>query len=214
MQKNIWLIGAGLLVTGCLARYVTTQLPGENYLPRRDRSDSEILEEKMHRMSDGSMMQNNTATSSSMHHMDTTITSERDFLAEMIPHHQEAVDAAKQVLARGGTTPEIKSLVTNIISAQEKEITEMRSWYQLWYGTEYQPSGTYRPMMRDLSSYSDTLLDTVFLEDMIPHHMGAIMMARNVQLYLEHVEVETLTSNIVTSQSQEIELMQNLLKTI
>lgn len=214
MQKNIWLIGAGLLVTGCLAGYVTTQLSGENYSPRQDQDSSESSEEKMHRMSDGSMMQNNTATSSGVHHMDMTITSERDFLVEMIPHHQEAVDAAKQVLARGGTTPEIKSLVTNIISAQEKEIAAMKSWYQLWYGTEYQPSGTYRPMMRDLSSYSDTLLDTVFLEDMIPHHMGAIMMARDVQLYLEHVEVETLTSNIVTSQSQEIELMQNLLKTI
>jgi uncharacterized protein (DUF305 family) len=66
--------------------------------------------------------------------------------------------------------------------------------------------------MRDLSKLSGAELDKAFLEDMIPHHMGAIMMAHSVQGYIEHDEMKTLTRNIVDSQSTEIGKMQSMLK--
>jgi uncharacterized protein (DUF305 family) len=133
--------------------------------------------------------------------------SEKEFIAEMIPHHQEAVDTAREVLARGATTPEIKTLLENIVTAQEKEIADMKTWYQTWYGTPYTPSGTYHQMMRDLSKLSGAEIDKAFLEDMIMHHMMAIMMAHSVEGYIEHTEVRTLVQNIITSQSKEIQQM-------
>lgn len=142
------------------------------------------------------------------------VTSERAFIEHMIPHHQEAIDTANEVLARGGTTPEIRELMQNIIEAQTAEIESMRAWYESWYGTPYQPMGTYTPMMRELDGLSGAELDRVFLEDMIMHHMGAIMMARSVQPYIEHQEIADLTQAIVTTQSAEIVQMRQLLQVI
>jgi uncharacterized protein (DUF305 family) len=169
----------------------------------------------MHRMSDGTLMNNtpNTGMGGMMGNMDhgmMMVSSEKEFITEMIPHHQEAVDTAKEVLARGATTPEIKSLMENIVSAQEKEIADMKTWYEAWYGTPYQPSGNYKPMMRDLEGLNGKEIDKVFLEDMVMHHMGAIMMAHSVQAYIEHDEIKILTKAIIDSQSAEIELMRRL----
>ena len=139
------------------------------------------------------------------------VKSEREFLEGMIPHHQEAIDTAKEVLARGGSTPEIKKLAEDIVVAQEKEITLMKDWYQSWYGETYVANPeAYEPMMRDLSKLSGASLDKVFLEDMVMHHMGAVMMAESVQPYIEHQEMTNLTKAIVETQTKEIQLMQRL----
>ena len=145
-----------------------------------------------------------------MNHM--VVASEREFIEGMIPHHQEAVDTAKEVIARGGTTPEVKQLVENIVTAQEKEITEMKTWYESWYGEVYSDTGAYVPMMRELAQLSGAELDRVFLEGMIGHHVGAIMMARSVQPYVEHDEIMALTQAIESTQSAEITQMRRILQ--
>ena len=64
-------------------------------------------------------------------HQDMAITftgnADVDFVKEMIPHHQGAVDMAKTVLAFG-KDPEVKKVAEGIISAQEAEITWMKEW--------------------------------------------------------------------------------------
>jgi|GEM_PF-361859 len=149
-----------------------------------------------------------------MHDMHMMVASEREFLQEMIPHHEEAVATAKEVVARGGSTPDIKTLAENIITAQEKEITDMKTWFKNWYGTDYVADGKYQPMMRPLTDLSGAALDKVFLTDMIIHHRGALMMANSVSSHIEHPEMTTLVGNIKTTQSAEITEMQNLLKTL
>lgn len=139
------------------------------------------------------------------------VASEREFIEHMIPHHEEAVTTAKEVLARGATTPAIKSLVEGIVTAQEKEIADMKSWYKNWYGEDYTDKKTYVPMMRDLSKLSGADLDTAFLDDMIMHHMGAVMMAKSVVPHIEHVEITTLSQTIISSQTAEIDTMRSLL---
>ena len=145
------------------------------------------------------------------HMMGMAVASEKDFLEGMIPHHQEAVDTAKEVIERGGSTPEIKALVEGIVVAQEKEIADMKTWYGAWYGAPYVDNGKYEPMMRELENLSGAALDKAFLEDMIMHHMGAIMMARSVAPYVEHDEIKNLTQAIVTTQSEEILEMRRML---
>ena len=53
------------------------------------------------------------------------------FLQEMIPHHQMAVMMA-QMLLSGTNRPEMKQLGQDIITAQEAEIEQMRSWLAEW----------------------------------------------------------------------------------
>ena len=146
------------------------------------------------------------------HMMAMMVTSERAFIEGMIPHHQEAVDTAREVIERGATTPAIEALVQDIVVAQEKEIADMKAWYEAWYGEPYVDTGTYMPMMRELRDLSGAELDRAFLEDMIGHHMGAIMMAQSVQPYIEHDEVATLTEAIVRTQSKEIADMRVMLR--
>ncbi len=162
-------------------------------------------------------MDMNDTTMDGMHAMHGTgmmVETEREFITAMIPHHEEAVATAKEVVARGGSTPEIKALAEGIIMAQEAEIVDMKDWYQTWYGVAYESSGTYVPMMRPLTALSGTELDRVFLTDMIMHHMGAIMMAESVQSHIEHQEMTDLTAAIKTTQTAEIVTMKSLLVTL
>jgi len=178
----------------------------------------------MHQMPDGTMMGDSMSMSDindnmpmgNMAGMDMDmmmVQSEREFITGMIPHHQEAVDTAKEVIERGGSTPEIKTLAEDIVVAQEKEIALMKQWYQDWYGVAYEAqSEDYEPMMRELAGLSGAELDKRFLEDMIMHHRGAIMMARSVQPYIEHQEITDLAEAIITTQADEITLMRRLIE--
>lgn len=54
------------------------------------------------------------------------------FLAEMIVHHQGAIDMAR--LAQSNAKhQEIKTLADNIITAQINEIAQMKLWLKAWY---------------------------------------------------------------------------------
>ena len=58
---------------------------------------------------------------------------DKEFIEQMISHHQMAIMMA-QMLSRGTKRPEMKQLAENIISAQTKEVNQMRKWYRDWYG--------------------------------------------------------------------------------
>jgi len=219
-QSIVVIIGLAVLVVGAIAYSFSNTTPTDKSMGMNMGTQDDVPA-GMHRMPDGSLMGNPTSSTSKpdssmgmmggMDHSMMMVKSEREFLEGMIPHHQEAVDTAKEVIARGGSTPEIKKLAEDIVVAQEKEITMMKSWYQSWYGEAYEAKAdAYTPMMRDLSKLSGAALDKVFLEDMIMHHMGAIMMAQSVQSYIEHTEMAVLTGDIIRTQSFEIELMRRL----
>jgi uncharacterized protein (DUF305 family) len=203
-NQNILIVVIALLIGGI----------GGYSIAGKDNEVSENIPMGMHRMPDGTLMGNASSgnTNQMDHMMAMMVSSEQEFIEEMIPHHQEAVDTAKEVIARGGTTPAIKQLVENIVVAQEAEIAKMKQWYKDWYGKLYTDNGEYAPMMRELKNLSGAELDRVFLEDMIGHHMGAIMMARSVQPYVEHDEIAELTQAIVSTQSAEIAQMRQMLR--
>lgn len=56
---------------------------------------------------------------------------DKAFITSMIAHHEGAVKMA-QLSATNAKREEIKNLSKNIISAQEKEISEMKQWQTDW----------------------------------------------------------------------------------
>jgi uncharacterized protein (DUF305 family) len=57
---------------------------------------------------------------------------DREFLAQMIPHHQMAIMMSTMVLNRA-TKPEIRNLAQFMIDSQSSEIKQMQQWFEDWY---------------------------------------------------------------------------------
>lgn len=182
-----------------------------------------------HGMMDDNMMGNHSSQqstagtvdkNSSDYKMYNQLTGEdydRMFLANMIAHHQGAVDMANLALT-SAKHQEIKDMANNIISAQTKEIGDMQSWQTAWgypasSGSMMEDHSS-MGMMNDMAGMTDKLkgltgdaFDKAFLSSMIEHHQSAINMAYPGQTNAKHDEVKTLTKAIVDAQSKEITQM-------
>jgi uncharacterized protein (DUF305 family) len=134
---------------------------------------------------------------------------EAAFLAEMVAHHREAVTAARE-LARSDR-PEMRQLGEDVVRTQTAQVEQMSAWLADWYPDQSLDVG-YEPMMRDLTGLSGDRLDRAFLEDMVPHHMAAVMMSQHLLLRgSEHEEVAVLARDVRDEQHAEILVMRRWL---
>jgi uncharacterized protein (DUF305 family) len=147
------------------------------------------------------------------------------FIDAMIPHHQGAINMAKQVV-QNSTRPELKNLAEEIIKAQEKEIAQMQEWRKKWYPDAKEAIAYHAAMGHSMpmsSQQMDSMMMTVdlgvadsgfdqrFIKAMIPHHEGALIMAKDAQIKSKRSEIQQLAQAILTSQEAEIKLMQQWL---
>lgn len=144
------------------------------------------------------------------------------FVDAMIPHHQGAVEMAQEVLEKS-QRPEMKKLAEDIIAAQNREIEQMKQWRKAWYPKadskpmawhaqmghmmEMSPEQIQAMMMKGDLGAGDAEFDLRFLNAMIPHHEGALVMATDVQSKSKRPEMKQLAQEILSSQQKEIEQM-------
>ncbi|MEJ0002121.1 MAG: DUF305 domain-containing protein [bacterium] len=94
----------------------------------------------VHTMPDGTVMSNEleTGIDHAMESMSAGLRGktgnafDKEFLSEMIVHHQGAVDMAQMVL-KTSKRPELLELARDIISAQTGEIKMMQEWQKAWF---------------------------------------------------------------------------------
>lgn len=131
------------------------------------------------------------------------VDSEAAFIAGMIPHHQEAVDVAREVLERGERA-EVRAFAAAIVATQQDEIDQLAAWLTAWHPLA--PAATYAPMMRALVGLTPAEVDLVFVADMIRHHEMAIEMAERVLAAdpAPRPEVAVLAHEVVRVQTEEI----------
>jgi uncharacterized protein (DUF305 family) len=144
------------------------------------------------------------------------------FLDSMIPHHQGALVMSKEVLKKS-KRPELIKLAKSIISEQQKEIIQMQQWRKQWYpkalatptmwhaemNHEMPMTAAYKEMMQMNVSLgnADATFDKRFLDAMIPHHEGAVTMAKDALTKSQRPELQKYAKSILTSQQQEIDTM-------
>jgi uncharacterized protein (DUF305 family) len=160
-------------------------------------------------------------------------TFDQRFIDMMVPHHLAAVEMAK-IAADRGEHPEIKALATEIISAQETEIAQMRAWRKDWFGSDQTPPMDSVPMLPGREMEGDSMggmemggtmdmttdveilrsaqpFDKAFLEAMIPHHESAITAAKLAQQSATQAEIKDLAAAIIGAQEAEIAQMRGWL---
>jgi uncharacterized protein (DUF305 family) len=137
------------------------------------------------------------------------------FLDTMIAHHRGAVDMAGPCAAKAQHS-EVKTLCSNIISSQEKEIAEMKAWRDKWFpgaapALNMEMAGMSGSMMgmdmKKLGSLSGNDFDLEFIREMIPHHEGAVTMAKEALQKSTKGEIKTLANAIIKAQEAEIKQM-------
>ncbi|WP_408648910.1 DUF305 domain-containing protein [Tumidithrix elongata] len=150
------------------------------------------------------------------------------FIDAMIPHHQGAIEMAKVVLQKSNR-PEVKKLAEAIIQAQEKEIAQLQQWRKQWYPNLSEQAMMWdskiNKMMPMTSEYKQVMMmdmdlgsanaefDLRFMNAMIPHHEGALLMAKEAQTKTKRPEMQNLAKNILSSQQAEIDEMKQWRKT-
>ena len=145
---------------------------------------------------------------------------DQHFIEQMIPHHDGAIAMANLALEKA-SHPEIKTLAQAILKAQSTENQEMRSWYQDWFGKNVPTNGNiatggmmsqggmHMGSIQDIDALQNASnFDKEFIEQMIPHHQMAIMMARMLEYGTNRPEMLQLAKNIQSSQAEEIRQMQ------
>lgn len=144
---------------------------------------------------------------------------DKQFIEQMIPHHEDAITMAKLALEKSQRS-EIKELANTIIKTQSDEISNMREWYKDWYGTDVPKNamgnngmGMRDGMMNnsmDSKSLADaTDFDKEFLTQMTMHHKMAVMMVQMMLSNTNRPEMEQLGKDIIATQTKEINQMQS-----
>ncbi len=144
-----------------------------------------------------------------------------NFIVQIIPHHQAAVEMSRNIL-RYTTNIPLQEIALQIISEQTKGIETMRGIAGCCIrlcNTE-QEVGVYQKKtdqimqtmfscMQNACSSND--INGNFMREMIPHHRGAIEMAENALKHRICPELKPVLEGIIATQRRGIREMQQLL---
>lgn len=134
------------------------------------------------------------------------------FATEMIGHHEMAVDMGKTAQERA-THEQVKTLAKAIVTTQTAEIAQLKKARERMAGAGVTPkdlgmSRSEMGMTGDMPMLEQSKeFDRTFLAMMVPHHEGAIRMARVELAQGQDPEMRALAKQIVAAQSKEIDEM-------
>ncbi len=144
---------------------------------------------------------------------------DRAFIDAMVPHHEAAIEMARDAFDAGLTQPELINIADNIIATQQSEIDQMLEWREQWFGSKEPGSEESALETLGVSAAEAGMehgamdfsmaenVDQAFAEMMIDHHEGAIRMARLAEERAGHDEIKELAEDIIAAQQSEIEIM-------
>lgn len=149
------------------------------------------------------------------------------FARDMMRHHAQAVDMA--TLLRDRTDdPEMRQLALDIMLTQQAQIGQMQGWLTVWNlpiastdpamawmgmpAGDSMPGMATREQINQLAGLKGVAADGLFLQLMIPHHRGGVIMGQGALERAQQPQVRRLAQSIVDAQTSEIAYMQDLLR--
>jgi uncharacterized protein (DUF305 family) len=149
---------------------------------------------------------------------------DRAFIDAMIPHHEDAIEMAKEAKKAGLSEPDLIKIADDIIATQQAETDQMLEWREQWFGSKDRESEDAALEVLGLSpaeagmEHSSTDLATAadvnhaFGGMMIGHHTGAIRMAELAKEKADHDELKTFAGDIIAAQQREIDTIEAYFK--
>ena len=166
-------------------------------------------------MSTDSIGTNATSSESSFNDADVM------FAQMMIPHHEQAIELADMALDPTLMAGEqVKTLASQIKSAQDPEIDLMTQWLTDWEKPLMDTSEEHDMSMDGMLSVDEIAalgeltgaeFDQAWATAMIAHHKGAIKMAETVKDDGQSTLVQDLANLIMQAQQSEIAVLDTLL---
>lgn len=131
---------------------------------------------------------------------------DRAFIDLMVPHHQMGIEMANEAIAKA-QHKEIKAFAQKMKDDQTKDINQLKSWRQQWFGSSETPM----PMnMAPMKSGAD--FDRMWLTHMIDHHQQAVDMAILALPSASRAEVKSMAQRIIDKQKKEQAQLRSWLK--
>ncbi|MGP9490227.1 DUF305 domain-containing protein [Glutamicibacter sp. AOP5-A2-7] len=144
------------------------------------------------------------------------------FAAGMKMHHEQAIDMSEILLDKSGVPAEVVALAERIKAAQSPEIERMDRWLSEWNMPEGMDHGAMdhgdgmvpEDEIKALEDATGSEAARLFLEQMIMHHEGAVVMSETEINEGSYPAAIDLSKQIVDSQTEEINEMKQLLETL
>ena len=147
-----------------------------------------------------------------------------NFIVQMIPHHQAAIEMSENVLKYTENVT-LRQIASNIIQEQTKSIENMRCIEKMCSRciNTKQDLCRYQERMDQIMQImfsemkcarATNQISCNFMWEMIPHHEGAVKMSQTTLRYNICPELVPVLQAIITSQEKGIEKMRQLEKCI
>lgn len=136
------------------------------------------------------------------------------FITDMTAHHQGAVEMA-EIAQKRGEHAEVRKLADDIISAQQGEASVMKRIGDDMHAMGMSHASAHMGMSQSEMGMDMNIpllrlaepFDRAFIDMMVPHHMGAIAMARKQLAMGSQSALRKMAKNVIDVNTEEIAQM-------
>jgi uncharacterized protein (DUF305 family) len=135
------------------------------------------------------------------------------FITDMTAHHQGAIEMAR-IAQKKAEHPEIRKLADDIVAAQQGEISGMEAIRDDMHATGQHGGGHMGMSEAEMGMDMDPAelddaepFDRAFIDAMVPHHEGAIAMAKQLLESGDQPALRKMAQDIIDAQTKEIAQM-------
>lgn len=139
--------------------------------------------------------------------------SDRDYIDNLVPHHEMALQMADAEIANGADS-NVKAMAQRMKEAQQEEISMLRAIRERVAGSDTIAAirdPHVNADIADLQLTTGSAADVMFLENMIPHHAGAVSLSHRALDNLSDAELIDMANKTIVVQTREMNEMLDML---